>query len=593
MRWRGRRSLVSVVVLALLGGCAGSDGDGIGTVSVSLTDAPSDALESFEVRIESVRLRRANGGLVTLLSEPVEADLLDLTDLGDLITVAELPAAFYVGGQLDIDWSSARARIAGKTQDAQVLSGDGSALAGTASIALDFPLNFLLIVAGRHRLLEFDFDLDSSLDVDDANNRVYVAPSIVLRVDPSSPRTLVTSGELRAVATGSLQFLTTLQRPNGEAVAFVTHSASASTVFHVDGEAYVGANGIRALASLDAGARVRSYGTAVSAGVVSATYVEAGRGTLGDADADVVQGLVTARTGGPGSDPVLTVVGRSLDTAGRSVRLNTSFTVSLSRLGTEVVRFGSLEASDTDDVNVGQRVRIFGELSGTTLDASEAGSVVRIQPTRIFGFATGPAVGGLLTIRLSRIQHRGVGQFDFDVSGIQQADPDALVVDVSRVSASGVTADTPVELQGLFPAVNVAGADFTATALTDRGQAFSWLRLRYLPAAETAVSDVTSQAIELDPAGAAIASIDRGFVGSTLLPDDPSPSIRAGSSGLGLFTVIGGGSVAIFLEFSQFASEIETRIAAGARVYAIRAIGLYSESGNSLTAATGIASLDR
>ncbi len=562
-----------------------------GSVTVALTDIASEDLETFQVDVTSIQLRRTYGGIVTLLREPVRVDFTTLGDLSEILTIVDVPVSFYTGGTISFNWNTAVAHLNGKTEHAALLNTDGNTLTGTTALELTFPAGMLHVRAWAHRLLEFDFDLNSSVEVDLPNNTVTVAPTIFVRVDRDDPKTLITGGELAGVDIRTNVFFSTLQRPNGTPIGEVTCLTTALTVYQIDGESFVGSDGLIALASLPQGTWVQTYGTkGPLPGQVQVSCAEAGVGTIGGGT-DIVDGLVTARTGGPGADPVLTVLGHSVNSTGSAVNLNTSFTVNLSLANTAVVRRGVATSYTADDINVGQAVRAFGTLAGTTLDATAPDSVLRQKPTRVFGFANGGPTGGIVDLTLTRIHHRAAGTFNFDVSGVNQADPANFLVDPGGLSLSGIGLDSALEFQGFFPAVNAAGADFIASSLTNRDTASSWLRLRFQPVSATAFSSFSATRIELDPTGSLVAVIDRGFVGTTPLPTDPAPTVEA-ASGFTLFVIIQDGGVAIYLNFGDFSLELEDRTQAGAKLYHFGAIGIYNESTNIIEASLASAVLD-
>src|SRR5206468_5160672 len=98
-------------------------------------------------------------------------------------------------------------------------------------------------------------------------------------------------------------------------------------------------------------------------------------------------------------------------------QFNTSFTVTASFANTKVVRFAENQAFDTDDLNVGQRVRIFGTLTGTNLDATTARSVARMQPTWVLGHANAAPAPPDLEIDLARVDVRQQSVFNWPASG--------------------------------------------------------------------------------------------------------------------------------------------------------------------------------
>src|SRR6185295_11494028 len=122
--------------------------------------------------------------------------------------------------------------------------------------------------------------------------------------------------------------------------------------------------------------------------------------------------------------------------------------------GTSVVRYASGTAYDTDDLNIGQQVRVFGTLATTNMDASTG--VVRQQPTWIHGIAAGAPAGGQVTLSLVSVGLRSQALFNF-------ANPTAFVTDVGTLAdALSVTNGTNVVERGYVNPVGGGGADFAA-----------------------------------------------------------------------------------------------------------------------------------
>ena len=109
------------------------------------------------------------------------------------------------------------------------------------------------------------------------------------------------------------------------------------------------------------------------------------------------------------------------------------------------MRAGSPLAYDLDAVNVGQRVRIFGSLAGTAMAASGPADVIRLQPTFVFGYATGAPVAGLLTLDVARIGLLDESAFTWSGSGSNPPDPAAFTVDAAGL-VGGLAINTAHEL---------------------------------------------------------------------------------------------------------------------------------------------------
>ena len=69
------------------------------------------------------------------------------------------------------------------------------------------------------------------------------------------------------------------------------------------------------------------------------------------------------------------------------------------------------------------RTRAGASFAGFLLDASAVTGVIRMQPTRVFGFAAGGPSGGTLTLDLDRVELRDESTFTWSSSGTTSPDP--------------------------------------------------------------------------------------------------------------------------------------------------------------------------
>jgi hypothetical protein len=257
---------------------------------------------------------------------------------------------------------------------------------------------------------------------------------------------------------------------------------------------------------------------------------------------------------------------------------------------TKVLRRGSATPYDADDINIGQRVRIFGDLIGTDVDATAIDAVVRLQPTRALGFAAAAPAGGQLTVDLVRVGLLLQGLFSWNESGSSPTDPDALLAQVGTAADGlGIENTTAVELLGWFTAVDAAGADFEATAVINRELAPSLLLIKNRPGGlvATLTSDPTQLQVSLSgaPNLFELAIVDKGFVGIQNLPSSPTPTITS-QDATGLFTLVDKvtGSFQVFSTLAALDVSLSVKLAQGAELYDLGAIGPYTAQTNTLAA---------
>jgi len=585
----------------VLGACSGGadrgDDAGEAQLTISLTDAPSDELESFVVDVTAIQLTRLGGAVVGALPEAARVDLTTLAEVSQVLTALNLPSGLYHRATVTLDFTEASAHLVGQSAPAQIVDGDGVPLTGNVSLPIAVG-NLLNLPVGSRRVLELDFELDQSVSVDAAANSVAVEPVIVLRVDRDDPKERALTGVIEAVDVTGGTIEVEVQTLNGARLHDAEVQVDEATLYQVDGVPDGGASGLAALAALPTGTWVQLYGS-LAPGTLrfSAAYVEAGVGTY-NGGTDIVEGHVVGRLGGAGVDPVLTVLGRGENAAHTSFQFNTTFTVHLDRDQTRVVRRGSGSGFDTDDLNVGQRVRIFGDLGGQVMQAAIPGSVARLRPTHVFGFAARAPSSGQLELDVSRVGVRTQDVFAWGEGGPTPADPDHFMAQVGSLpNGLSLGAGSAVELVGFFPAVDDAAEDFVASSLVDRDAAPSLVSVRDLPWGFQVTPIVSTDSITLDVVGSPglfeHAVVDRGFVGVEPLPSAPPPSlVPAGPFGLYFLRDRTTGTVRLDLGFADFAAALEADLALGARLRRLGALGEYSVGANSLEAGLIVVTVD-
>ena len=580
-------SLLAVAPSCSSGG--GSGGSNSSTITFALTDAPSDDIESFVVEIENVILTRAAGATVSVLSTALEIDLVSLTDVSQVLNVLNVPPGLYRDATVTIDFTDASCILVGQTVAATILDGDGNPVTGSITFPIEVAGSFSA-VANRHQVVELDFDLDRSLEVDTGANSVILEPTFALRVDRTDPKDLALAGELTSVDVVSNMFEMELQTLQGVRITDVTVTTTGAA-FQVDGVAYDDADGIQALEAAGTGTWVQCYGAVhPSLKRIDATYVEAGVGTY-NGGSDIVEGYVTGRIGGAGNDATLMVLGYGENAAHTSFFFNTTFTVMTNFADTKVLRRGFSDPHDTDDINIGQRVRIFGALSGTMMGADTADSVVRLQPTHVLGYATGPPDAGTVTIDLERVGLRTQDQFMWNEGGTTPTDPNAFTIDVgSLADGLGIDSGVAIEARGLFSAYDDDDQDFSATSLTNRDLAPSLMIVRDRLGGMTLTPSIDSERIELTLEGSLslgeVARLDRGFIGSSMLPFDPPPSIEPPDTGAYFWSIRNRltGEIQMHLNYADYADALLIELGRGAVIFDVNAIGTYNPTTNRITA---------
>lgn len=566
--FHGLLTFLSVAALALLPACGGGGGGGSsdgGSVALTLTDAPSEQVDLFEVDVASVRLKRLDGAVVEALPTRARIDFADLVALSELLTVVTVPPGSYGRFELTLDFADAAVHIDGQGSLATVLDEDGNALTGAVTVGVDLPGDRpLVVVPGVPRFVELDFDLDASLTVDAGANTVTVGPVLYARPEPSDAKRIRVYGRLvdTSEADQTFTFEILRRRDLGRGEEHVAH-VDDETVYEVDGTTAKGAEGFALLEAKAPGTRLEVHGAFDPARrALLARWVEAGRGVF-DGTKDFVEGLVLARSGGAGEDPTLTVHGMGVD-RGTSVSFNTTFTVNASFADTKVVKFGDDAAHDTDDVNVGQRIVAVGTLSGTTLDATVAGEgLVRLVETAVSGLASGAPSSGILTIDMRHVGRAPVSAFTWSIGGTEILTPSATKIGIGTMTLPGIGAGSAVVARGFFVPVDAdsSGSDFEAFSIVDRTNAASLLAVRWVPPEAAPFTSSTSSGVTIDLSKVAGAKVDVGLVAVIdLVPLGVDPQVVPAASGTE-FAILQNRGVTLYHDFGAWLSDLESRLA--------------------------------
>jgi hypothetical protein len=585
------RFVLAFAGVALFGGCSSgsSSNDDTATVSVAMTDAASDQIDSFTVDVTGIQLVRPSGAPVNVVSSKFNVDLTALSDLSQILNIANVPAGLYSSANITLDFTNASCVLAGKTDAATIEDASGAPINGAITLPIQFGEAGLTINASRLSMLEFDFDLNQSVIVDTTNNIVTMEPTFVVRLDRTDPKPIIIVGKLLGVDAQHGVFAVDMTTLSGQSIAQIACNVNAETTYQIDGVPSVGDAGITALAGEPMNTWIQLYG-AINLGheSIEVAYVEAGAGTY-NGGSDIVEGHIIGRTGGAGANATVTVRGNSNNASHDQFLFNTDFTVSTSFASTKVLRRGRGLAYDTDSLNIGQLVRVFGTLSGTTMDATSANSVVRLQPTRVLGFANGSPSAGVLTMSLVRVDLRNADVFNWDESGPTPPDPKSFTVNVGSLGDGlGIGTETAVEARGFFPTVQDANQDFVANALTNRDLAPSLVIVFDEDGGFTTTTTTSDTEIDMsisgDPAPGEVAVVDKGFVGTLPLP--PTSKVVP-ADGFVLYSICdhATGSIGIYLKFSDFSAALGNLLNSGRQLVLFAAIGDYEDTTSTTTAA--------
>jgi hypothetical protein len=249
------------------------------------------------------------------------------------------------------------------------------------------------------------------------------------------------------------------------------------------------------------------------------------------------------------------------------------------------------------DISVGQSIEAFGtatpvvssSMSGDwTLDAT-AGRV-RMNETSIYGFVKQSSTG-TLTLQLDSIASRRVSAFNFAGTGMttaQDADPMNYEVATGALGLSALSMGEPTKLIGFPTAFGTAPPDFTARTLVDFPRLPAMLTLSWGPGGTTAPfssQEVTGLVLDLaNPSIGRLHFLNIGPRWLDLKTLPASPSIVPPTDGRSSYLIVMKDESHAFHDFSDFVTELGTRLNGTTAMVGLTASGSYDGNSNVFTA---------
>ena len=165
-------TVLSLASLALFTACGGSSKSNPtspasapqGGVDLMVVDAPSDAWSSVKVVLQKVALVPQGGGTPVVIydqstaASPVSLDLVQLDDLGNLITSAQVPAGTYTKVMVQIDPASVSLTDNQTPSHTYTVAGGNVKVVGLPGFMVDLGAP-LVVTAGQTSQVQLDFDL--------------------------------------------------------------------------------------------------------------------------------------------------------------------------------------------------------------------------------------------------------------------------------------------------------------------------------------------------------------------------------------------------------------------------------------------------
>ncbi|MCQ3828605.1 metallophosphoesterase [Microbulbifer elongatus] len=574
----------------------GSDSEQCGALFVGITDADGDFLQ-YQVAVVSLSLERADGAVVEVLPSANTVDFAQYVDVTELVTAATVPVGTYIGGEITLDYREAdvRVEVAGEARAATVVD-DGGAQVEQITLALTIDnRNQLVIAPGIPAMLTADFDLAAShtVDVSGAEPAVTLYPVLVAEVNAHEHKDFRIRGPLITVAEKENDYRIAVRpfyRSQGR-FGGVDIETDSETTWEINGEAYVGAAGLAALAELEAGTATLAMGVYEGGSrVFRARAVLVGASVPG-AELDAVEGHVVAR-----SDNLLTVRGATLVRTDGALAFNQQVTVQLA--DTTVVRkpLKPFELLTTDDISIGQRIRILGEWENERGSLQAQSGRAHLLLTRLSATG-GERVSDTLQVAALAFGGRDISLFDFSGTGDvpeNDASPTAYQVSAAGLHLGAIDPGAPLSIRGYVAPYASAPVDFNALSVADFSDARARMLLSWQGEGDTGAFvslDGAGLTLSADGAIGAAHHIRRGAHHTDLFTLDALPSIAPADAqrfSCGIYTLAVPGDdsreLLFFSDFGSFATELGDRLAGGAAVKLLHASGYFDDGDNRFSA---------
>ncbi len=572
--------------------------DECGTVLVALTDADGDFL-NYTVDVLSLELETANGRVIETLPRSTRINFTDYVDLTELVTAATIPPATYVSGTIRLDYTDAEVFVEadGASKEADVYGTDGAMLTQTELRIRLSDRDRLIVTKGRPALLQLDFDLAASHEVDiTPTPAVAVSEQFILaEVSPVDEKDIRVRGPLLDVSEDEMSYTVALRPFHDRQGDFgrITVHVTDDTEFEVDEAMYVGVDGLRALNAAGRGTPTVAGGTLnVAERKFTADIVLAGSSVPG-IGRDAVVGNVIKRDGN-----FLTVRGATLVPSDRRAHFHDDVVVEIGP-DTKVFRDGDRQADiSIDAISIGQRVTIRGSQGGAPTTDANAPQIlfdatqgsVRMHLTYLSGIVN-TAMAGQTDITLHSIDRRRASIFDFAGTGAtvdQDADPDNYEIATGNLTLASFAEGKPIVAKGFPNAFGMAPPDFYGRTVIDYTDVRSALGVGWGASGTTApFASIGPDGLVLDNDNADIDQrryIKQGpvLIDLTELPSDTTIVPR--ETNRKAFYIKSADSLRMYSDFDDFVADLTMSLDGATAARSMHARGLYDASTNVFTA---------
>ena len=568
-----------------------------GTVLIGLTDADGDFL-NYTVDVVQLTLETANGRIVNTLPRRTRINFTDYVNVAELLTAATVPPATYVSGTITLDYSDAEVFVeAGDmAKQAIVTDIDGNTLTQTTLKIVLSNRDQLVVSRGRTSFMQLDFDLGASHVVDILPTPATAASEqfIIAEVTPVDEKDIRVRGPLVEVNEDGSNYVVAIRPFHDRIGDFgrMTVYTTSETEFEVNGDMFVGSDGLRALGAAGRGTPTVAAGTLnLAAREFTASIVLAGSSVPGH-DRDAIVGNVIKRDGN-----FLTIRGATIISRDRLPHFHDDVVVEVGP-NTKVFKDGDRRSDlGIGAISIGQRVTIRGTQPTPTTDAlapqilfDATNGAVRMHLTQLSGIVN-TVNPGQTDITLYAIDRRRVQIFDFTGTGVtanEDADPANYEVATGNLTLANFAQGKPISARGFPTPFGMAPPDFTGRTIIDYTNVRSALGVGWGAAGTIApYLSVGSEGLLLDNQNMDIDvrhHIKQGPILIDLTTLNSDTLIAPRETGRMLFYIRSHDSLRLYSDFDDFATDLANSLDGSTTARSMHARGSYDVDTNVFSA---------
>jgi hypothetical protein len=420
----------------------------------------------------------------------------------------------------------------------------------------------------------------------DGNALLVVEPTLIADVDKETPKVERIRGLLGDVNEDMGYFYVNLcpfthnLKEKKHRFGDVMVLSGTETVYDINGEGFVGDDGLSALADVDKDTPVLVKGSMkFDPRRFEATEVYVGT-SVPTISGDVIMGSVIARDGN-----TLKVNGMVCAKDGSTIRLNDTAIVTLSD-ETVVKKEKSTDTYSIGDIAPGQRVWITGDLtisdSNTPyIDATQG--TARLLVTTLRGHVAPATVDSDLNLELGTIDFRKPDLFDFTGTGDtaeHDADPDSYEIETGSLSTAAFETGDPIKVYGFVNAFGAAPYDFEATTLVNYVTLPSVFTVKWSPSSTDPFESITDEGIVVDLSGK---NVHHLLCKAQVNENDGEDLVTLVPAESGVYVIKMRKGIYIYSDFTKFVEKMETFLDGANAVKRLFATGNYESDSKTLT----------